>query len=300
MYPVLFSIGKFSVSSYGVFLALGFVSAIFLVWRLSRAWDLNEEKTLDLTLFTILGGILGARIIFVIENLNYFLMAPLNIILIHKIPGFSFWGGILGGSVMLYFLTKRSRMDFWQVADIASVGLFAGLIFSNLGCFAGGCNVGIPLKAFFAVPMVGALGKRWPIQIIEASVLTFGLLKIWSAAIHFHQRGKIVSLTLIYIGILKLLLDPLKQDHSERGLWSSMIILGLVIYYRITRQNPILHLKTLGKYLVMLITDQNTRKEAVQTFSKTCYNQKANFFWQVRNLKKALRRLNVKFSRKNS
>ncbi len=159
MYPVLFSIGKFPVSSYGVFLALGFLFGIFLVWRLCRAWDLDEEKTLDLTLLTILGGVLGARIVFVIENFKFFLTSPLSAILIYRIPGFSFWGGILGGFLALYFLVKRSRMDFWQAADIASVGFFAGVIFSDLGCFAGGCNVGIPLKAFFAVPMVGFLGQ---------------------------------------------------------------------------------------------------------------------------------------------
>ena len=47
MLPVLFSIGKISVSSFGIFLALGILLGIFLVWRLSRAWDLDEEKILD-------------------------------------------------------------------------------------------------------------------------------------------------------------------------------------------------------------------------------------------------------------
>ncbi len=287
MYPVLFSIGKFPVSSYGVFLALGFLFGIFLVWRLCRAWDLDEEKTLDLTLLTILGGVLGARIVFVIENFKFFLTSPLSAILIYRIPGFSFWGGILGGFLALYFLVKRSRMDFWQVADIASVGFFAGVIFSDLGCFAGGCNVGIPLKAFFAVPMVGFLGKRCPVQFIEAFVLTFALLKIWSIAIHFHQRGKIVSLTFIYIGIVKLLLDPLNENHNNRILWITSIILGFVNYYRITKQNPVSQLKELKNFFTL----QNLRK--------TCYNQKAKFYWQIRNFKKSLRRFNVKFSRKN-
>lgn len=287
MFPVLLTIGKFSVSSYGVFLALGFLFGIFLIWRLARAWDLDEEKTLDLTLLTFIGGMIGARIYFTIEHFEYF-TSVLDFILINKISGFSFWGGILGGSLTLYFFAKRSRMDFWQAADIASVGFFAGLILADVGCFAGGCNIGTTSKAFFAVPMVGLLGKRWPVQLIEALVFIFGLLKIWAVATHFHQRGKIAGLTLIYIGAFKLLLDPLKQDHSERGLWISLTFLGLVIYYRVTKQNPLSQLKDFRKSFTL------------QNFIKTCYNQKANFFWQIRNSKKVLRRLNVKFSRKNT
>ncbi len=167
MFPVLLTVGHLAVSSFGVFLALGFLLAIFLVWRLSRAWDLDEEKILDLTLLTFIGGLIGARVYFVIFNLPIFLSNPLNLILINKVPGLFFWGGILGGWLSLYIFARRFRMDFWQVADIASVGVVGGLILSSLGCFFGGCDVGVPSKDFFAVTMMGVLGKRWPVQLLQ-------------------------------------------------------------------------------------------------------------------------------------
>ncbi|MCR4306115.1 MAG: prolipoprotein diacylglyceryl transferase, partial [Candidatus Daviesbacteria bacterium] len=186
MIPVLFSIGSLSVSSFGVFLVLGFLLGMFLVWRLSRAWDLDEEKTLDLTLLTFIGGIVGARLYFVLENLQIFFVSPFNLILINKVPGLSFWGGILGGWLTLYYFARRKRLDFWQLADIAFVGILGGMVLSNLGCFLGGCNVGSPTNSILGVSMVGALGKRWPVQLIEAILLTLGLMKIWSKATHFH------------------------------------------------------------------------------------------------------------------
>ena len=295
MIPVLFSIGSLSVSSYGVFLALGICFGIFLVWRLCRAWDLDEEKILDLTVLTFIGGLVGARAYFVILNLQYFI-SPLNLILINKVPGLNFWGGILGGWLTLYFAARRFKMDFWQLADIALVGMIGGLILSDVGCFFGGCNIGIPSSAFFGVTMVGSLGKRWPIQLIESLLLSISLVKIWSEATHFHQRGKIASLGFIYIGIIKLMLDPLKQDHSGRIFSLSFVLLGLTIYYKVTKQNPIKHLKIFGSFLVKFIVDSEVRKRVVQIVYKSWYNQKTIIGWKLRNLKKLLRRFNVKFS----
>lgn len=296
MLPVLFSIGKFSVSSFGVFLALGFLLGIFLVWRLSRAWDLDEEKILDLTLLTSLGGLLGSRIYFVIENLQVFTASPLNFFLINKAPGFSFWGGILGGWLALFFLSKRFKVDFWQFADIASVGLLGGLVLSELGCFFGGCNVGVPSKSFFAVSMVGIMERRWPVQLLEAAFLTLALMKVWAQATHFHQRGKIVSLTFIYIGAVKLILEPLKGDHSTIIFQVILILLGLTIYYKVTNTNPTKQLKDLGKVLTGFVSDPAARRKGLQNLGKSWYNRKTNIIWKLRNLKKSLRRANVKLS----
>lgn len=296
MYPVLFSIGKFSVSSFGVFLALGVLLGIFLVWRLCRAWDMDEEKVLDLTLLTFLGGLFGARAYFVIEHLPFFAGSPLNFILINKAPGFSFWGGILGGWLTMFFLARRFKMDFWQLADVASVGLLGGLILSDLGCFFGGCNIGSPSKSFLAVSMAGSVGKRWPVQLLEASFLTVSLMRAWSQATHFHQRGKIVGLAFVYLGIIRLILEPLKEDHSAIIFEVILILLGLTIFYRVTNINPLIQFGSLGRFLVKFVSDPVARKRGMQLLSKSWYNRKVSIAWKLRNLKKLLRRFNVKFS----
>lgn len=296
MLPVLFSIGSISVSSIGVFLALGFLLGIFLVWRLARAWDLDEEKILDLMLLTFIGGLIGARVYFAIEHLQDFIVSPLNLLLVNKLPGFNFWGGFLGGWLTLYIFARRKRLDFWQLADIASVGLLGGLILSNIGCFLGGCNVGTVSKAFFAITQEGLLGRRWPVQAVEALLLTFSLANTWSQAMHFHQRGKIVSMGFIYIGVVGLILEPLKHNHSGATFYLVTGLLGLTIFYRVTKQNPITHLKRLGKFAVQLTADSRTRIRVIQLLSKTWYNQKTQVTWKLRNLKKLLRRSNVKFS----
>jgi len=301
MFPVLFSIGKFSVSSFGVLLALGFLEALFLVWRLSRAWDLDEEKTLDLTLLIFLGGLIGARLIFAIEHWQLFAPSLLQIILFTKFPGFSYGGSFLGALLTMYYFTKRFKMDFWQIADIASVGLLGGLIWSSLGCFLGGCGIGIQSHAFFAVSMVGVLGKRFPVQLLEAFLFLLILQRVWSIATHFHQRGKIAGISLFCIGLTNILTSSLKQIHTTSLLFSiSLTICGAIIFYRRTKRNPMTDLKNFLFFPVKIIIDSKVRISVLASIKKTWYNQKTSISWKIRSLKKNLRRINVRISRKTN
>lgn len=302
MFPVLFSLGKFNVSSFGFFLGLAFLFGVFLVWRLARAWDLDEEKILDLVLMSFLGGLIGARLYFGIENWQSFTANPLNLLLVNKYPGFSFWGAFLGGWLSLYFFCKRKRMDFWQLADLASVGFLGSLIFANIGCFLGGCSIGIE-SSFLATPMVGVIGKRFPVQLLEATLFAIALKRIWSQAIHFHFRGKIVISTLIYIGLIKFFSESFKANHSGGFLYSLiLVILGIAIFYRLSEGKRTLFsdLSKLGSFLIGLLTDEKVRKMLMQTLGKNWYNQKVALYWQLKNFTKILRRLRVRFSHKDS
>lgn len=277
-------------------MALGFLLGLFLVWRLCRAWDLNEEKILDLTILTFIGGLIGARIYFAVSNWQIFAPNPFNLILFNKVPGFSFWGGILGGWLTLFYLARRYRMNFWQLADIAVVGLLGGLILSDIGCFLGGCSSGSPSQSFFAVTQVGLIGKRWPVQIVEAFLLLISLKKVWSKALHFHQTGKIAAIGFLYIGVIRLILEPFRQNHSSVFFSVVLTLLGLTIYFKVTKQDPVVFIKSLIKTGAGIFTDAAVRKRVVQNVRQSWYNQKTSFSWKLRNLKKFLRRFNVKFS----
>lgn len=293
---MLFTIGNIPVSSFGVFLALGFLVGVFLIWRLSRAWDLDEEKVLDLTLLTFLGGLAGARLYFVLENLIFFSQNLLGIFLFNKYPGFSFWGAFLGGWLTLYFAARARNLDFWQIGDIASVGFLGGLVFSSLGCFLGGCSLGIKSNLPFAVTMVGSAGARFPVQLLEAILLLLVVSKLWSGATHFHERGKILALSLIYLGLIKLLTVPLKDYASAEWFLSAVLVfLGINILYRVTKRSIISDLRGFALLWGKLITDSKKRKDTLAGIQKYWYNQTTLISWKIKNLKKMLRSFNVRF-----
>ncbi len=299
MFPVI-SLGPFNISSLGVFLAAGFLFGVFLIWRLSRAWDLVEEKVLDLTLLTFFGGLIGARLYFILENFPLFGTDLSKWIFFHKYQGFSFWGAFLGGYITLYFFSKKFKINFWQALDIASVGFLGGLIFGALGCFLGGCSIGIPSNLFFALTFVGVVAKRIPVQIIEASLLTLTLIRIWKFATHFHITGSVAAVSLIAIGAIKFTLEPLRDIHEGRALNVILILMGIIIFYKVTKRKILSDIKAFGLFLISLIKDPQLRKKLMMRLGKNWYNYKVNIKWKIRLLVKILRRLNVRFSHKDS
>lgn len=299
MFPVLFSIGKFTFSSFGLFLGLGFLAGIFLIWRLSRAWDLDEEKVLDLTILTSLCGLLGARIYFVLENWSYFAGDILKIIVFIRHPGFSFLGALAGGVLGMMYFTKRFKVDFWQFADIASVGFLAGVVLGNVGCFLGGCNIGV-VSNFLYTPLVGVVGKRFPVQILESILLSLALLKLYSYATHFHPRGKVVSLSIVYFGLVKLVTEPLRASHESFLISVLAVIFGTVIYYRVMKKSLSRDLKSFFRFIRDLFIDPKYRRMYFERLKKDWYNQKVAFLWRLRNINKLIGRFNVKISRQNS
>lgn len=300
MFPTL-SAGALSISSFGIFLAIGFLFGVILVWRLSRAWDLNEEKVLDLMLLTFLGGFILSRIYFILVNFPSFGLDLSKWLNITKYPGFSFWGALLGGILALKFYSRKFRINFWQALDFAAVGLLGGLIFLDLGCFFASCNIGVSSKIFFALPMVGAIGQRIPIQLFEAGLYSLTLISLWKKTLHFHTQGTIFALSFIYIGLINLLSESFKQMHSNTlGFNVILIIFGVSIFYKLTKRKIASDIKALGTFLGQFIKDKDTRYAAMVRIKRNWYNYKVSIRWKLRLVTKLLRRLNVRFYHKES
>ncbi len=305
MFPVLFTIGKFPVSSFGLFTALAFIYSVFLAWRLARASEVNEEKVLDLALLSLFGGLIGARLYFVIEHFDFFALDLGKIFQIAKYPGFSFWGSFLGGWITLYYFSRRFRLDFWQIADIASVAFLGGLVLGSIGCLLGGCSAGIR-SDFLGIDVIGLVGKRFPIQGVEAIFYLFYLPRVWNQATHFHLRGKIVSSVLIYVGAVKFITEFFRAQPGSGFLLSiSMIVLGIAVYYKIInsqvrfgRRNILNDLKSLLEFSLQILVNGQTRSMAVAYFKKTWYNHKIAWSWSLRNFKKNLHTLSNKILRR--
>jgi phosphatidylglycerol---prolipoprotein diacylglyceryl transferase len=209
--PVLISLAGFPISSFGVFLSISIVLALFFIWRIIRVYELDEEKVIDLFILTVLSGFVFSRLYFVLFHPNQFVELG-RIFLINRYPGLPFWGGFLGGVLVLKLLSKRYRMNFWQIADFAVVGLFIAMAITSLGCLLGACQYGVLSSSPFAVAQAGIIGKRFPLQIIESLVFFVGFLYLSANALRFHFFGQIFSQGLIYLGISKFILEFFRGD----------------------------------------------------------------------------------------
>lgn len=298
MKPTLLTIGQVPISSFGLFLLLSLLAASFVIWRLTRVYDYDEEKVIDLTLFTFVGGLIGARVYFIGFNFDQF-DNLLKMILINRYPGLAFWGGLMGGILTLRILTKYFKVNFWQASDFAVLGLLIGLPISSVGCLLGSCMPGMVSSLPIAVTQVGLIGKRFPLQLVEGVIFLGLFWWLFRQMIKFHPHGIIGAQALLLLGLVKFILEFFRAD-SQR-LWgnlsagivfaSLLIISGVTIYYRQTRRNWLSDIQFLTKLLV----SRQLRYQTWAGVKKKWYNFRVDFkIGLMRHLKNLGKLIHVK------
>jgi len=79
MYRILFTVGSFSIYSYGLMIALAFITAILLAMKEAKKSGENPERVLDISLYVILGALIGGRLAYVLQYLDYYLKNPITL-----------------------------------------------------------------------------------------------------------------------------------------------------------------------------------------------------------------------------
>lgn len=175
MLPLLFSIGPINFYSLGLFLAVGFFLAAFFIWRRLRELGIDEEKVIDLIIIAALSGLIFARIFFIAQNISVIGIDLTRWLLIGRYPGLSFWGGIGGIFLAIYYFSRRQNWDFWQLADEFVYGLMPFLILSQIGAFFDGTGFGKPTTMPWGIYAAGSLLKRHPLPLVMA----IGFFILW-------------------------------------------------------------------------------------------------------------------------
>jgi prolipoprotein diacylglyceryltransferase len=282
MYPVLFSIGNFPVSSFGMLLAFGIFLGGFTVWRVGRGYDIDAEKILDIIFLTVGAGFVFSRLVFVLLNLPVF-DSLAKIVFLNRYPGFSFWGGLVGGIFVLSWLSKKFRISYLQAGDFAVVGFFIAAAVAELGCLLGGCGIGVETNSFFGVDQVGVIGKRVPVQLVEAAAFFVLFLAFWRTILKFYVQGSIFAKGIIFLAVIKLSAVFFKSPHTVLRIggvslnldiiFPALVLgLGLLMYYKVNKKTPFQDLKAFFRFF----TDGKVRSQVVTKFYKGCYNHWVN------------------------
>jgi phosphatidylglycerol:prolipoprotein diacylglycerol transferase len=143
MSPILFHIGRFPIYAYGSFIVAGIAVATALAVLKIRKSNIKVsfETGIDLFFYTVLAAFLGSRILYVLINLDFFRQHPLQVFKIWE-GGLVFYGGLIPGAVVAFFVMKWHRLPVWKVADVISPLIALGLSFGRMGCFLAGCCYG--------------------------------------------------------------------------------------------------------------------------------------------------------------
>ncbi|MEF8787513.1 MAG: prolipoprotein diacylglyceryl transferase [Planctomycetota bacterium] len=158
MHPHLFHIplpwgGTATVASYGAMMMLGFLVCLYLLSRRGPAFGLSSETLFDIAIAALIGGVVGARIYYIIYAWDYFAAHPAQIVRIDK-GGLVFYGGVAGGTAGVLLFTYLKELPLRRTADVFAGLLPLGHAFGRMGCFLNGCCYGKVTQSW--------LGMRFP------------------------------------------------------------------------------------------------------------------------------------------
>ena len=142
MYRILFTIGSFPIYSYGVMIALAFIMGIFLAMKEAKRIGENPERILDISLYIILGALIGGRLGYVIFHLDYYLKNPIKILYFRQ-GGLAFLGAFILAFILGAWYVSRNKLSFWKYTDISAPSVAIGIGIGRIGCFLNGCCFGV-------------------------------------------------------------------------------------------------------------------------------------------------------------
>jgi phosphatidylglycerol:prolipoprotein diacylglycerol transferase len=221
MYPELFHIGSFPINTYGVFLALAFLSAILLSVRLGAKDGLPRERIYDLCLWMLLASLVGSKVLMLFTEPEY-RQDPMQLLSLDFLrSGGVFYGGLIGAVVAGFFLMRRFQLPWWKTADACAPGIALGNFFGRQGCFAAGCCWGEPTTLPWGVKF-SQLGHEitgvpidtylHPTQLYES----FSMLIVFFFLLWLHRRrrfsGQVILVYALLYSVIRFAIEFVRDD----------------------------------------------------------------------------------------
>lgn len=265
------SIFGFKIAYYGIVIAIGMILALLLVFHEAKRTKQNVDNYYDLAIFTILFGVIGARLYYVIFEWEQFKGNFASIFNI-RTGGLGIYGGVLAGILVVFIFSRVKKLSFLQLLDTAVLGLLVGQILGRWGNFFNREAFGGYTDNLFAMQIkldeVGGVitdSLEQHIKVVDGISYiqvhpTFLYESLWNLVLlllillyrkHKKFEGEIISLYMIGYGIGRFLIEGLRTDqlvipgiHAAVSQVVSicMVLVGIgnILYHRFI-QKPVEH-----------------------------------------------------------
>jgi phosphatidylglycerol:prolipoprotein diacylglycerol transferase len=233
--PVLFRIGSLEITSFGVMVALGALAGLWVFRReLGRAG--LPDAALDAAVYGLVGGLLGAKLLYVSEHLNEGSFLSLFL----DRGGMSWFGGFVGGLAAGYATIRVKRWPMMAVLAAATPALAVGQMLGRIGCFLVGDDYGSPTSLPWGVAFPRGLppttDRVHPTQLYEAIFLA---AFAW-VLIRWRRRGlsdrTVLGRYFLIAGAFRFLLEFVRVNTRVAGPLTvahffalGVVLLGVVV-----------------------------------------------------------------------
>ncbi|HAP32118.1 MAG TPA: prolipoprotein diacylglyceryl transferase [Firmicutes bacterium] len=165
--PIIVFLGPIAIRWYGLMMAVSFILGGYYFVKNGTRQGLPEETLLTIVLVVLIGGIVGARAVYVLTNLPAYLNNPLEMVRIDR-GGLSFHGGLLGGLLAARLYAGHCRLDLRRAMDLAVPGIAIGYMLVRIANIFNQEILGRPAELFFF--------ERHPAQLYGSLIGLFSLL----------------------------------------------------------------------------------------------------------------------------
>ncbi len=251
--PVAFNLGNLSVKWYGVIMALAIILAVSMAIIEGRKRQIESDDFVDLLLWAVPLGYVGARIYYVIFEWQYYAQHPDQIIAIWN-GGIAIYGGLLAGLVVLLIFCYKKMLPPFLMLDIITPGVMAAQILGRWGNFinqeahGGPTTLGFLQSLHlpnFIISQMKINGVYYqPTFLYESFFNLIGLILILVLRHrkHLFRQGEIFMLYLAWYSVVRFFVEGMRTDSLY--LWGSIrvsqllslillvIVIGLFIYRR--------------------------------------------------------------------
>lgn len=141
MSPELFSIGNISIKGYGTMVALGILAAVLITMYRGKKRGFSQDVILDLALYCVLGGFLGAKLLYILVEIPNIISGAGSLMDI-IFNGFVIYGAIIGGAGAAYIYCRVKKLSFIKHFDLMAPAIAVAQGIGRIGCLLAGCCFG--------------------------------------------------------------------------------------------------------------------------------------------------------------
>ncbi len=227
MNPIMIDFGFIQIYWYSFFLLIAFIIGCYLALKEAKKRNINEDFMINLFFYTIPIAFIGARIYYVLFNLDYYSINPIEIIKIWE-GGLAIHGGVLAGFLFILFYCRKHKVSLFQITDILVVSLILGQAIGRWGNFFNGEAHGavttlahlqnLHLPNFIINGMYIDGNYYIPTFLYESiwNIIGFIILYIYRNRKNTHI-GQTTGFYLLWYGIGRLIIEGMRTDSLMLG-----------------------------------------------------------------------------------
>lgn len=211
---VAFTVFGIDVMWYGILMATGMILGTYLALKEAKRVGISEDDVLNLAIFAIPAGVLGARLYYVIFNWGFYSQNPSQI-LNFRGGGMAIHGALIGGILAGLIYTKIKKINFLKMADIALIGMPLAQAIGRWGNYINGEAHGGPTDLPWGIMVDGV--KVHPTFLYE-SIWDFGIfIFLWFFRKKKKYEGQVAIYYIILYSLGRFFIEGLRTDSLMIG-----------------------------------------------------------------------------------